>query len=131
MEISSRNYGTGRRKVASARVWISPGSGNVVVNGRGVVEYFARDYLLRLIDQPFIVTETKNQFDVFCTVKGSGKSSQAGAIRHGISRALEASCPSFRGALKVHGLLTRDSRQVERKKYGRKKARRSFQFSKR
>lgn len=126
-----RSYATGRRKEAVARVWIKPGKGEVQVNGHPVVKYFARPVLRMLISQPFLVSDRCNQFDVICTVKGGGLSGQAGAVRHGISRALTCYEPELRGVLKAAGFLTRDSRTVERKKYGRAKARRSFQFSKR
>lgn len=126
-----RSYATGRRKNAIARVWIKPGKGEITVNGKRVGEYFARPVLRMLITQPFLVVDRYNQFDVFCTVNGGGLSGQAGALRHGISRALTYYEPGLRPVLKVAGFLTRDSRVVERKKYGRAKARRSFQFSKR
>jgi small subunit ribosomal protein S9 len=126
-----RSYATGRRKESTARVWIKPGKGEIVVNGKKVVQYFARPVLRMLITQPFLVSDRYNQFDVFCTVAGGGLSGQAGAVRHGISRALTYYEPDLRGILKVAGFLTRDSRAVERKKYGKAKARRSFQFSKR
>ena len=126
-----RSYATGRRKNAIARVWIKPGKGEIVVNGKRVTQYFARPVLRMLITQPFLVTDRYNQFDVFCTCNGGGLSGQAGAVRHGISRALQYYDPELRGMLKLAGFLTRDSRVVERKKYGRAKARRSFQFSKR
>ncbi len=126
-----RSYATGRRKNAIARVWIKPGKGEISVNGKKVGTYFARPVLRMLITQPFLVADRYNQFDVYCTVTGGGLSGQAGALRHGISRALTYYEPSLRGILKVAGFLTRDSRVVERKKYGRMKARRSFQFSKR
>jgi small subunit ribosomal protein S9 len=126
-----RSYATGRRKNAIARVWIKPGKGEIQVNGKRVGQYFARPVLRMLITQPFLVADRYNQFDVFCTVNGGGLSGQAGALRHGISRALVNYEPPLRGILKVAGFLTRDSRVVERKKYGRAKARRSFQFSKR
>ena len=126
-----RSYATGRRKNAIARVWIKPGKGEINVNGKRVGQYFARPVLRMLISQPFLVTDRYNQFDVFCTVNGGGLSGQAGALRHGISRALTYYEPDLRGILKVAGFLTRDSRVVERKKYGKAKARRSFQFSKR
>jgi small subunit ribosomal protein S9 len=126
-----RSYATGRRKNAIARVWIKPGKGDIVVNGKRVGVYFARPVLRMLITQPFLVSDRYNQFDVFCTVNGGGLSGQAGALRHGISRALTYYEPDLRSILKVAGFLTRDSRVVERKKYGRAKARRSFQFSKR
>ena len=126
-----RAYATGRRKDATARVWIKPGSGKIIVNGRDQEVYFARPVLRMMIAQPFEATERVDAFDVYCTVKGGGLSGQAGAVRHGISRALTYFEPSLRCVLKAGGFLTRDSRVVERKKYGRKKARRSFQFSKR
>src|ERR1700760_2604305 len=126
-----RAYATGRRKNAVARVWIKPGKGDITVNGKKVVQYFARPVLRMLLTQPFLVADRYNQFDVFCTVVGGGLSGQAGAVRHGISRALTYYEPDLRGILKVAGFLTRDSRVVERKKYGKMKARRSFQFSKR
>jgi small subunit ribosomal protein S9 len=126
-----RSYATGRRKNAVARVWIKPGKGEITVNGKRVGQYFARPVLRMLITQPFLVADRYNQFDVYCTVVGGGLSGQAGALRHGISRALTHYEPDLRAILKVAGFLTRDSRVVERKKYGRAKARRSFQFSKR
>jgi small subunit ribosomal protein S9 len=126
-----RSYATGRRKNAVARVWIKPGKGEILVNGKRVGQYFARPVLRMLITQPFLVADRYNQFDVFCTVNGGGLSGQAGALRHGISRALTHYEPDLRSILKIAGFLTRDSRVVERKKYGRAKARRSFQFSKR
>jgi small subunit ribosomal protein S9 len=126
-----RSYATGRRKNAVARVWIRPGKGDILVNNRKVVQYFARPVLRMLLTQPFLVAYRYNQFDVFCTVTGGGLSGQAGAVRHGISRALTNYEPELRGILKVAGFLTRDPRVVERKKYGKMKARRSFQFSKR
>ncbi len=126
-----RAYATGRRKDAIARVWIKPGKGAITVNGRNVEVYFARPVLQMLIQQPFDVSDRSGQYDVFVTVTGGGLSGQAGAVRHGISRALSLYEPALRGALKRQGFLTRDSRTVERKKYGRRKARRSFQFSKR
>ncbi len=126
-----RSYATGRRKNAIARVWIKPGKGEIMVNGKKVGQYFARPVLRMLITQPFLVADRYNQFDVYCTVNGGGLSGQAGALRHGITRALTYYEPELRGILKVAGFLTRDSRAVERKKYGRAKARRSFQFSKR
>jgi small subunit ribosomal protein S9 len=126
-----RSYATGRRKNAVARVWIRPGKGEIMVNNKRVVQYFARPVLRMLITQPFLVADRYNQFDVFCTVSGGGLSGQAGAVRHGISRALTNYEPELRGILKVAGFLTRDPRVVERKKYGKAKARRSFQFSKR
>jgi small subunit ribosomal protein S9 len=126
-----RSYATGRRKNAIARVWIKPGKGEIMVNGKRVGQYFARPVLRMLITQPFLVADRYNQFDVYCTVTGGGLSGQAGALRHGISRALTLYEPDLRSILKIAGFLTRDSRAVERKKYGRPKARRSFQFSKR
>jgi small subunit ribosomal protein S9 len=126
-----RSYATGRRKNAIARVWIKPGKGEISVNGKTVTEYFARPVLRMLIAQPFLVSDRYNQFDVFCTVNGGGLSGQAGALRHGLSRALTYYDPELRPILKLAGFLTRDSRVVERKKYGKAKARRSFQFSKR
>lgn len=130
-DAQGRSYATGRRKDAVARVWIKPGKGEVTVNGRPVVQYFARPVLRMLLTQPFLVSDRYNQFDVVCTVTGGGLSGQAGAVRHGISRALTHYEPELRSILKAAGFLTRDSRQVERKKYGRAKAHRSFQFSKR
>ena len=126
-----RAYATGKRKDAVARVWIKPGTGQISVNKRAVEDYFPRPVLRMIINQPFGVTERAQQFDVVCTVSGGGLSGQAGAIRHGISKALSLYEPELRKVLKSGGFLTRDSRTVERKKYGRKKARRSFQFSKR
>lgn len=131
IDAQGRSYATGRRKNAIARVWIKPGSGKVTVNGREFEDYFARPVLRMVINQPFGVTNRKDQFDVVCTVSGGGLSGQAGAVRHGISRALTLFEPALRPSLKAGGFLTRDSRAVERKKYGRAKARRSFQFSKR
>lgn len=126
-----RSYATGRRKDATARVWIKPGTGKVSVNGKPLNEYFARPVLQMILNQAFTVSGTEDQFDVMATVKGGGLSGQAGAVKHGISQALQLYDPSLRPALKAAGFLTRDSRTVERKKYGRRKARRSFQFSKR
>jgi small subunit ribosomal protein S9 len=126
-----RAYATGKRKDAVARVWVKPGSGKVTINGRELETYFARPVLRMILNQPFVVTERLGQFDVIATVKGGGLSGQAGAVRHGISRALLNYEPGLRAVLKKGGFLTRDSRVVERKKYGRAKARRSFQFSKR
>ncbi len=126
-----RAYATGKRKNAIARVWIKPGSGKITVNGRDQEVYFARPVLRMVVAQPFETADRVDQYDVVCTVKGGGLSGQAGAVRHGISRALTYYEPALRGVLKAGGFLTRDSRVVERKKYGRKKARRSFQFSKR
>jgi small subunit ribosomal protein S9 len=126
-----RSYATGKRKNAVARVWIKPGNGKIEVNGRDSPVYFARPVLRMLLNQPFVVTDRLGQFDVWCTVTGGGLSGQAGAVRHGISKALTYYEPTLRPALKHGGFLTRDSRVVERKKYGKAKARRSFQFSKR
>ncbi|MBK8175341.1 MAG: 30S ribosomal protein S9 [Rhodospirillales bacterium] len=126
-----RAYATGKRKNAIARVWLKPGRGTIKVNGRDVAQFFARPTLQMVINQPFVVAGRDGQYDVLCTVSGGGLSGQAGALRHGISRALAFFEPNLRGAMKSVGFLTRDSRVVERKKYGRAKARRSFQFSKR
>ncbi|MGV3768773.1 MAG: 30S ribosomal protein S9 [Sphingobium phenoxybenzoativorans] len=126
-----RAYATGRRKDAVARVWVKPGTGKITVNGRDQEIYFARPTLRLVINQPFGVTEREGQYDVIATVKGGGLSGQAGAVKHGISQALTKYEPALRSAVKAEGFLTRDSRTVERKKYGRAKARRSFQFSKR
>lgn len=131
IDAQGRAYATGRRKNAVARVWIKPGSGGITVNGRDVAVYFARPTQQMVIQQPFQTANRSDQYDVICTVKGGGLSGQAGAVRHGISRALTNFEPELRGALKAGGFLTRDSRMVERKKYGRAKARKSFQFSKR
>jgi small subunit ribosomal protein S9 len=127
----NRAYATGKRKDAVARVWIKPGSGKVVVNGKDMDAYFARPVLQMILRQPFQVAGVSGQFDVMATVAGGGLSGQAGAVKHGISKALQLWDPSLRAALKAAGFLTRDSRVVERKKYGKRKARRSFQFSKR
>lgn len=126
-----RSYATGKRKNAVARVWIKPGSGKVIVNGKEMAVYFARPVLQMILRQPFSVANVEGQFDVMATVAGGGLSGQAGAVKHGISKALQLYEPALRGALKAAGFLTRDSRVVERKKYGKAKARRSFQFSKR
>ena len=126
-----RSYATGKRKDAVARVWIKPGPGKITINGREFERYFVRPVLRMLIHQPFEAADRKDQFDVTCTVKGGGLSGQAGAVRHGISKALILYEPGLRPVLKKGGFLTRDSRVVERKKYGKRKARRSFQFSKR
>lgn len=126
-----RAYGTGKRKNAIARVWVKPGKGQITVNGRDQTVYFARPVLRMMIQQPFLVSDRIGQYDVICTVTGSGLSGQAGAVRHGIAKALADFEPDLRPALKHAGFLTRDPRVVERKKYGKKKARRSFQFSKR
>jgi small subunit ribosomal protein S9 len=130
-DAQGRSYATGKRKDAVARVWIKPGSGKITVNGRDQAVYFARAVLRMMIEQPFKVADRSNQFDVVCTVTGGGLSGQAGAVRHGISKSLILFEPGLRPVLKAGGFLTRDSRVVERKKYGRAKARRSFQFSKR
>jgi len=126
-----RSYGTGRRKSATARVWLKPGSGKVMINGKDQEEYFARPVLRMVLEQPLVEADRRTQYDVIATVKGSGLSGQAGAVRHGIARALVNYEPELRRTLKPFGFLTRDPRVVERKKYGRAKARRSFQFSKR
>ena len=126
-----RAYATGRRKDAVARVWLKPGSGKIEVNGRDQTIYFARPTLRLVINQPFGVTDRVGQYDVVATVKGGGLSGQAGAVKHGIAQALSRYEPALRTAVKREGFLTRDPRVVERKKYGRAKARRSFQFSKR
>lgn len=126
-----RTYATGKRKDAVARVWLKPGSGKIVVNGRDIETYFARPALRMIVNQPFAASERGGQFDIICRVGGGGLSGQAGAVRHGISKALVLREPDLRKVLKSGGFLTRDSRVVERKKYGRAKARRSFQFSKR
>ena len=126
-----RAYATGKRKDAVARVWIKPGAGKVTVNTREVDVYFARPVLRMMIQQPLVAAARAGQYDVICTVAGGGLSGQAGAVRHGISKALTYFEPELRSVLKKGGFLTRDSRVVERKKYGRAKARRSFQFSKR
>jgi small subunit ribosomal protein S9 len=126
-----RAYATGKRKNAVARVWIKPGRGQVTINGRDQAVYFARPVLRMMIAQPLQIADRLGQFDVIATVEGSGLSGQAGAVRHGLSKALTYYEPGLRAVLKPHGFLTRDSRVVERKKYGKAKARRSFQFSKR
>ena len=126
-----RAYATGKRKDAVARVWIKPGAGKIMVNTREVEVYFARPVLRMMIQQPLVAAGRNGQYDVVCTVAGGGLSGQAGAVRHGISKALTNFEPELRGVLKKGGFLTRDSRTVERKKYGRAKARKSFQFSKR
>lgn len=131
IDAQGRAYATGKRKNAIARVWIKPGNGRVTVNGRDIEVYFARPVLRMILRQPFEVTQRIEQFDVDCTVNGGGLSGQAGAVRHGISKALTNYEPGLRPTLRKGGFLTRDSRVVERKKYGRAKARRSFQFSKR
>ncbi len=126
-----RAYATGKRKSAVARVWLKPGKGNIIVNDKPAHEYFRRPVLLMMIQQPFEVINSVGRYDILCTIKGSGLSGQAGALKHGISKALLAYDQGVRKELKQNGFLTRDSRRVERKKYGRAKARRSFQFSKR
>ena len=126
-----RTYATGKRKDAVARVWIKPGSGKVIINGKDQDVYFARPVLQLILRQPMQIAGVEGEFDVFATVKGGGLTGQAGAVKHGISKALQLYEPSLRGALKAAGFLTRDSRVVERKKFGKRKARASFQFSKR
>ena len=131
IDAQGRAYATGRRKNAVARVWVKPGTGKITINGRDQTIYFARPTQRMMIQQPFDVSQRNGQFDVVATVSGGGLSGQAGAVRHGISKALTYFEPDLRGILKKGGFLTRDSRVVERKKYGRAKARKSFQFSKR
>jgi small subunit ribosomal protein S9 len=131
LDKQGRSYATGKRKNAVARVWIKPGAGKIEINTRVVETYFARPVLRMLIQQPLVATNRSGQYDIVCTVSGGGLSGQAGAVRHGISKALLAYEPDLRGPLKRGGFLTRDPRVVERKKYGKAKARRSFQFSKR
>ena len=131
VDAQGRAYATGKRKNAIARVWLKPGSGKITINGRDQEIYLARPVLRMMIAQPLQIADRQTQFDVDVTVQGSGLSGQAGAIRHGIAKALTYYEPDLRPVLKPHGFLTRDSRVVERKKYGRAKARRSFQFSKR
>jgi small subunit ribosomal protein S9 len=131
LDKQNRAYATGKRKDAVARVWIKLGAGKIVINDRPVETYFARPVLRMLIDQPLVTADRKGQYDVVCTVSGGGLSGQAGAVRHGLSKALVRYEPDLRPLLKHNGFLTRDSRVVERKKYGKAKARRSFQFSKR
>lgn len=131
LDKEGRAYATGKRKDAVARVWVKPGSGRIIINKKGDNEYFARPVLQMIIRQPLKTAEREDQFDVIATVHGGGLSGQAGAVRHGISKALTNYEPALRPALKKAGFLTRDSRVVERKKYGKAKARRSFQFSKR
>jgi small subunit ribosomal protein S9 len=126
-----RSYATGRRKDAVARVWVKPGTGKITVNGKDQETYFARPTLRLVINQPFTITDRTGAYDVIATVRGGGLSGQAGAIKHGIAQALTKYEPELRGIVKLAGFLTRDSRVVERKKYGKAKARRSFQFSKR
>ncbi len=131
IDAQGRSYATGRRKDAVARVWLKPGTGRIIVNGRDQTAYFARPTLRLVINQPFAVAERTEQFDVIATVKGGGLSGQAGAVKHGIAQALTKYEPTLRPLVKAAGFLTRDSRTVERKKYGKAKARKSFQFSKR
>ncbi|MCP4501687.1 MAG: 30S ribosomal protein S9 [Deltaproteobacteria bacterium] len=131
MAVENRFYATGRRKEATARVWISPGSGKVLVNNREFDNYFPRPVLRMIIKQAFDVTSTNDEWDIRATVRGGGNSGQAGAIRHGLCRALTIANPELRGALKKAGFMTRDARKVERKKYGQPGARKRFQYSKR
>jgi small subunit ribosomal protein S9 len=131
LDAKGRAYATGRRKDAISRVWVKRGSGKITVNGKTIETYFARPVLRMLVQQPLVLANRATQFDVECTVTGGGLSGQAGAVRHGLSRAMTNFEPELRAVLKKAGFLTRDSRAVERKKYGRAKARRSFQFSKR
>jgi small subunit ribosomal protein S9 len=131
LDKQGRAYATGKRKDAIARVWVKPGSGKIVVNEKEFAAYFARPVLQMILQQPIVATNRGGQFDIIATVTGGGLSGQAGAVRHGISKALTYYEPALRGVLKKGGFLTRDSRTVERKKYGKAKARRSFQFSKR
>lgn len=131
LDAHGRSYATGKRKDAIARVWVKPGSGKITVNGKEFAAYFARPVLQMILQQPIVASNRAGQFDVVATVAGGGLSGQAGAVRHGISKALTYYEPGLRAVLKKGGFLTRDSRVVERKKYGKAKARRSFQFSKR
>ena len=131
IDAQGRSYATGKRKNAIARVWVKPGSGKITVNGKAFNEFFARPVLQMILQQPIVAAARKDQYDVVATVSGGGLSGQAGAVRHGISQALTHYEPELRAVLKKGGFLTRDSRVVERKKYGKAKARRSFQFSKR
>jgi small subunit ribosomal protein S9 len=131
LDAFGRAYATGKRKDAVARVWVRPGSGRITVNDKDYTEYFGRPVLQMIIQQPIMITDRNGQFDVMATVSGGGLSGQAGALRHGLSKALTFYEPGLRPILKRNGFLTRDARVVERKKYGKKKARRSFQFSKR
>jgi small subunit ribosomal protein S9 len=131
LDKQGRAYATGKRKDAIARVWVKPGSGKIVVNDKEFAAYFARPVLQMILKQPIVAASREGQFDIIATVVGGGLSGQAGAVRHGISKALTYYEPGLRGVLKKGGFLTRDSRTVERKKYGKAKARRSFQFSKR
>ena len=131
LDKQGRAYATGKRKNAIARVWVKPGSGKIVVNDKEFAAYFARPVLQMILQQPIVAANRNGQYDIIATVQGGGLSGQAGAVRHGISKALTYYEPALRGVLKKGGFLTRDSRTVERKKYGKAKARRSFQFSKR
>jgi small subunit ribosomal protein S9 len=131
VDAQGRSYATGKRKNAVARVWVKPGSGKIIVNGKEFAEYFARPVLQMILQQPLVAAARTGQFDIIATVAGGGLSGQAGAVRHGVSKALTYFEPGLRAVLKKGGFLTRDSRVVERKKYGKAKARRSFQFSKR
>ena len=131
VDAQGRSYATGKRKNAVARVWVKPGSGKIIVNGKEFAEYFARPVLQMILRQPIVAAARDGQFDIVATVAGGGLSGQAGAVRHGLSKALTYFEPGLRSVLKKGGFLTRDSRVVERKKYGKAKARRSFQFSKR
>jgi small subunit ribosomal protein S9 len=131
LDAQGRAYATGRRKNATSRVWIKRGKGKITVNGKPIETYFARSVLRMLVQQPLVTANRATEIDIVCTVSGGGLSGQAGAVRHGLARALTYFEPELRGALKKAGFLTRDPRMVERKKYGHPKARRSFQFSKR
>ena len=131
VDAQGRSYATGKRKNAIARVWVKPGTGKITINGREFATYFARPVLQMILRQPIVAVAREGQFDIVATVTGGGLSGQAGAVRHGVSKALTYFEPGLRAVLKKGGFLTRDSRVVERKKYGRAKARRSFQFSKR
>jgi small subunit ribosomal protein S9 len=131
IDAQGRSYATGKRKDAIARVWVKPGAGRITVNGKDHEKYFARPVLQMILKQPLVLTDRSSQYDIVCTVSGGGLSGQAGAVRHGLSKALTFYEPDLRPTLKKAGFLTRDSRTVERKKYGKAKARRSFQFSKR
>ncbi|MBD1545063.1 30S ribosomal protein S9 [Roseibium aggregatum] len=131
LDAQGRAYATGKRKDAIARVWVKPGTGKIIVNKKDMTEYFARPVLQMILRQPIMLTDRDGQYDVIATVTGGGLSGQAGAVRHGLSKALTHYEPELRGILKKNGFLTRDSRVVERKKFGKRKARRSFQFSKR
>ena len=131
LDKQGRAYATGKRKDAVARVWVKPGSGKITINDKEFAEYFARPVLQMVLQQPIVAADRNGQYDIIATVAGGGLSGQAGAVRHGISKALTYYEPGLRAVLKKGGFLTRDSRTVERKKYGKAKARRSFQFSKR